>query len=90
MCTPCNYWVYSMHSLETGVIVSIAAFFFFWFLSFTFLREVNISKDIGIKTKNEVNEYSIEGEKKYVPELINNIANIITCGGENDDRDNEE
>lgn len=79
-----------MHSLETGIIVSIAAFFFFFFMSFTFLREENISKDICKKINNEVKEYSLGGEKKYMPELINNIASIISCKGEKNDGVSEE
>lgn len=84
-----------MHSLEAGVIVSIAAFFFFNFLSFVFYREINISKEIESKVVEECREYSKENEKrKYKPENINNIMNIIIEEGglENDgeDRNDEE
>lgn len=66
-----------MHSLETGIIVSIAAFFFIIFMTFVFLREVNISKEIDKKIKEESCEYMKEGSKKYYPEIINNISDII-------------
>ena len=66
-----------MHSLETGIVVSIAAFFFFSFLTFAFLRETNISKEISIKTETEKAAYKVDGKKNYNPELINNIVSII-------------
>lgn len=66
-----------MHSLETGIVVSIAAFFFLSFLTFTFLREVNISNEINKKYKVEREEYQNGGPKKYNPEVINNVLNII-------------
>lgn len=72
-----NYWVHNMHSLETGVVVSIAAFFFFSFLTFTFLRESNISKEILINASDEKSHYEIGGEKNYSPEVISNIVNIF-------------
>ena len=72
-----------MHSLETGIIVSIAAFFFFSFLIFTFLREGNISKEILSKTEKEKSSYQIDDTKKYSPEQSFNILNIIV-EGEND------
>lgn len=77
-----------MHSLETGIIVSIAAFFFFSFLTFTFLREGNISKDIVYKIESEKSNYQIGKDKEYNPERSFNILNII-MEGEND-RNNEE
>ena len=72
-----------MNSLETGIIVSIAAFFFFSFLIFTFLREGNISKEILSKTEKEKSSYQIDATKKYSPEQSFNILNIIV-EGEND------
>lgn len=66
-----------MHSLETGIIVSIAAFFFFSFLTFTFLRETNISKEIALKYESEKTNYTIDKRKDYNPEYINNIISII-------------
>ena len=66
-----------MHSLETGIILGIAAFFFFSFLSFTFLRETNISREIQNKYNIEKNMYEISGERDYKPEMINNIASIV-------------
>ena len=79
-----------MHSLETGIIVSIAAFFFFSFLTFTILRETNISKEIVLKNETEIASYSINGKKEYNPELINNIISIIKEEGEfNEGRDSE-
>ena len=69
-----------MHSLETGIIVSIAAFFFFSFLTFTFLREGNISKEIQIKLDEEKKSYQMESEKTYNPERSLNIINIILEG----------
>lgn len=77
-----------MHSLETGIIVSIAAFFFFSFLSFTFMRETNISKEISKKYENERKSYEMNGEKDYNPELINNIISIIKEGSDKNDGDN--
>lgn len=79
-----------MHSLETGIIVSIAAFFFISFLTFTFLRERNISNEIIEKYKSECMEYKENNEKKYKPELIYNILNIIIEGGSEYVRENEE
>ena len=66
-----------MHSLETGIIVSIAAFFFFSFLTFTFLRETNISKEIALKYESEKANYTIDKRKDYNPEYINNVISII-------------
>ncbi len=66
-----------MHSLETGIVVSIAAFFFFSFLTFTFLREGNISREILIKCEEEKNYYQIGKEKNYNPELISAVINIF-------------
>lgn len=66
-----------MHSLETGIVVSIAAFFFFSFLTFTFLREGNISKEILDKCSVEKSYYE-KGEKmNYSPEVIMNIVDIF-------------
>ena len=66
-----------MHSLETGIVVSIAAFFFFSFLTFTFLREGNISKEILDKCSVEKSYYK-KGEKmNYNPEVITNIVDIF-------------
>lgn len=72
-----------MHSLETGIIVSIAAFFFFSFLTFTFLREGNISNDINVKFDNERKNYLVGENKDYNPERSLNIVNIIMEGNEN-------
>ena len=66
-----------MHSLETGIILGIAAFFFFSFMAFTFLRETNISKEIQNKYNVEKKMYEINGDRDYKPEMINNIANIV-------------
>ena len=79
-----------MHSLETGIIVGISALFFFSFLTFTFLRETNISKEIEAKIEKEKTAYTISGEKNYNPELINNIISIIKEEGVNDERDDAE
>ena len=73
-----------MHSLETGIIVSIAAFFFFSFLTFTFLREGNISKEILTKYETERQYYERGYKKGYNPELANNILNIIVEGEKNE------
>lgn len=69
-----------MHSLETGIIVSIAAFFFFSFLTFTFLREGNISKEIINKLEQEKRSYQVGIDKTYNPERSFNILNIIMEG----------
>ena len=69
-----------MYSLETGVIVSIAAFFFFSFLTFTFLRERNITNEIAEKASVEKSHYEIDKKKDYYPEFINNIVDIVTEG----------
>ena len=66
-----------MHSLETGVVVSIAAFFFFSFLTLSFLRESNISKEILVNVSNEKSHYEVGGEKDYCPEVISDIVNIF-------------
>ena len=66
-----------MHSLETGIVVSIAAFFFFSFLTFTFLRESNISKEVSEKFNKEKSAYEIGKDKSYEPEKINNVVDII-------------
>ena len=78
-----------MHSLETGIIVSIAAFFFFSFLSFTFIRENEISSELANKANEEKVEYTIGESKKFNPELIKNIVSIIVEGGQNDTRSEE-
>lgn len=69
-----------MHSLETGIIVSIAAFFFLSFLTFTLLREVNVSKELSKKCEEEKYEYQLTSKKNYNPEFISNILDIITEG----------
>lgn len=80
-----------MHSLEAGVIVSIAVFFFFNFLNFVFLREINISKEIERKVIEECKEYSSDStNRKYEPEKINNIMNIVIDEGELKDEGNDE
>lgn len=66
-----------MHSLETGVVVSIAAFFFFSFLTFTFLREGNISKEILEKCSVEKSYYEKGKEMNYSPEVITDIVDIF-------------
>lgn len=66
-----------MHSLETGIVVSVATFFFFTFLTFTFLRESNISKEILVKYEEEKEHYQIGKKKNYNPELINDVVNIF-------------
>ncbi|MBR1453510.1 MAG: hypothetical protein IJ593_02540 [Lachnospiraceae bacterium] len=73
-----------MHSLETGVILSVAAFFFFSFLTFTFLRETNISKEILEKYEKERNMYIADNKKNYNPEYIKNILDIIREEGKLD------
>lgn len=78
-----------MHSLETGIIVSIAAFFFFSFLSFAFIRENEISSELANKAKKEKIEYTIGESIKFNPELIKNIVSIIVEGGQNDTRSEE-
>ena len=66
-----------MHSLETGIVVSIAAFFFFSFLTFTFLREGNISKDIVEKCSVEKSYYEKGKKSNYSPEVITDIVDIF-------------
>lgn len=66
-----------MHSLETGVVVSIAAFFFFSFLTFTFLREGNISREILFKYEEEKSHYENGKKKNYYPEVIYDVVNIF-------------
>ena len=66
-----------MHSLETGIVVSIAAFFFFSFLTFTFLFLCFISKNISQKLSEEKECYEFKGNKTYSPEHTLNILNII-------------
>ena len=75
--------VHHMHSLETGIVISIAMFFFLSFLTFTFLREGNISKEINDKLVLEKSAYEMNGEKVYNPERSFNIMNIILEGYEN-------
>lgn len=74
-----------MHSLETGIVISIAAFFFFSFMSFVFLRETDISKEILQKYEEEQNLYLDDGKKNYNPEYIKNILDIIREEGKFDD-----
>lgn len=78
-----------MHSLETGIIVSIASFFFFSFLTFTFLREGNISKEILEKLESEKKCYQVGENKKYNPEMILNVLNIIVEGENDGESENE-
>lgn len=66
-----------MHSLETGIVVSIAAFFFFSFLTFTFLREGNISKEILDKCSVEKSFYENGEKMNYSPEVITNVVDIF-------------
>lgn len=76
-----SYRLYFMHSLETGIIVSIAAFFFLTFFTFVFTRETNISKEINTKVVNEINVYKENAERGYSPEIINQIIDILIEGG---------
>ncbi len=66
-----------MHSLETGIVISIAAFFFFSFLTFTFLREGNISKDIKDKCSIEKSYYEKGKKMNYCPEVMIDIVDIF-------------
>ena len=66
-----------MHSLETGIVISIAAFFFFSFLTFTFLREGNISKEIQNKCSVEKSYYEKGKKMNYSPEVITDIVDIF-------------
>ena len=76
-----------MHSLETGIVVSIAAFFFFSFLTFVFLREENIVKEINGKIAVEESQYDETGKNTYRPEVICNVSDIIIEGVNKNDRD---
>ena len=69
-----------MHSLETGIVLAVAAFFFFSFLTFTFVREGNISNELINKFKKERQGYELNGKKIYNPELSFSILNIILEG----------
>ena len=66
-----------MHSLETGIVLSVAAFFFYSFLTFTVLRETNISQEILGKYESERNNYEIENDNDYNPEILKNICDIV-------------
>lgn len=66
-----------MHSLETGIVVSIAAFFFFSFLTFTFLREGNISREVIDKYNVEKSYYEKGKKMNYCPEVIVNVVDIF-------------
>lgn len=79
-----------MHSLEAGIIVAIAAFFFLSFLTFTFKREVNISKEIKAKTEEEMLAYKKGEKSKYSPDVLNNIIDITIEGGNQYVGENEE
>ncbi len=79
-----------MHSLETGIIVSIASFFFLSFLTFTFLRETNISNEIITKQKEEKKSYTAMEKRDYNPEFIKNVIKIIEEEGiKRDESDNQ-
>lgn len=65
-----------MHSLETGIIISISAFFFFYLLIFVFLRENSISQEIKSKYESEALVYAIGNENDYKPDKFNNLLNI--------------
>lgn len=71
-----DFGVYIMHSLETGIIISIAAFFFFYLFIFVFLRENNISQEIKSKYESEALVYAIGNENDYRPDKFNNLLNI--------------
>lgn len=66
-----------MHSLETGIIVSIASFFFFYLLTFVFLRENNISQNIKEKYESEALMHEINNENDYKPDKFNNLLSIF-------------
>lgn len=66
-----------MYSLETGIVLTIAVLFFYSFLTFTFLRETNISKEVMNKYESEKSNYEIENDNDYNPEIIKNICDIV-------------
>lgn len=66
-----------MYSLETGIVLSVAALFFYSFLTFTFLRETNISREVLNKYESEKINYEIGNDNDYNPEIIKNICDIV-------------
>lgn len=66
-----------MYSLESGIVLSVAVLFFYSFLTFTFLRETNISKEILNKYESEKSNYEIENDNDYNPEVLKNICDIV-------------
>ena len=66
-----------MYSLETGIVLSVATLFFYSFLTFTFLRETNISREILNKYESERTNYEMENDNDYNPEVLKNICDIV-------------
>lgn len=66
-----------MYSLETGIVLSVATLFFYSFLTFTFLRETNISKEVLNKYESERTNYEMENDNDYNPEVLKNICDIV-------------
>lgn len=71
-----NYWLYNMHTIETSIIISIVMFFVFSFLSWTFKKELNISKEINTCLATEISNYKNE-TSDYIPQNVKNITNVI-------------
>ena len=67
-----------MYSLETGIVLSVATLFFYSFLTFTFLRETNISREILNKYESERTNYEMENDNDYNPEVLKNICDIVS------------
>lgn len=66
-----------MYSLETGIVLSVATLFFYSFLTFTFLRETNISREVLNKYESERINYEMENDNDYNPEVLKNICDIV-------------
>lgn len=66
-----------MYSLETGIVLSVATLFFYSFLTFTFLRETNISREVLNKYESERTNYEMENDNDYNPEVLKNICDIV-------------
>ena len=68
-----------MYSLETGIVLSVAALFFYSFLTFTFLRETNISREVLNKYESEKINYEIGNDNAQLLNrfLVENDVDVL-------------
>lgn len=67
----------NMYSVETSVVMAVIMISILLFLNFSFNLERKVYKNINESNDSIRKEYSIEGEKKFIPEKIQRIIKNI-------------